>query len=406
MGGRKTFVTNTVLTAADVQDYLMDQSVMVFSNSTTRGSAIPTPTEGMVTYLTGTDSLEAYNGANWLSAAGVSSGNAIINGAFEINQRNFTSSTAGNIYNFDRWRQDRDGGTVTISSQAFTLGTAPVAGYEAANFLRTVVAGQSATGHYAVVSQRIEGVRNFAGQTVTISFFAKAASGSPKIGVGVSQGFGTGGSPSAAADAGAGAITISTSWARYSLTYAVPSISGKTLGTNLDSYLSIEFWFSAGSTYATRASSIGIQNNTFDIWGIQVEAGSVANPFRINANSLQGELAACQRYYEKSYSLLVAPGTSTNIDRTQIPAYTFTTIFGNYTVPFKVPKRATPAMVLWAIDGTVNRVTMVKDDVKTNANTLANAIGQNSFNGWVASGNTSTTTDTPTTFHWAAEAEL
>jgi hypothetical protein len=59
MGGRKTFVTNTVLTAADVQDYLMDQSVMVFSDSTTRGSAIPTPTEGMVAYLQDSNTIEA-----------------------------------------------------------------------------------------------------------------------------------------------------------------------------------------------------------------------------------------------------------------------------------------------------------------------------------------------------------
>ena len=300
MGGRKTFVTNTVLTAADVQDYLMDQSVMVFSNSTTRGSAIPSPTEGMVSYLTGSDSLEAYNGANWLSAAGVSSGNAIINGAFEINQRGFTSSTATATYTFDRWRQDHGGGTVTGSSQAFTLGAAPVAGYEAANFVRTVTAGQSAADHYAVRQQQIESVRSFAGQTVTISFFAKAASGTPKIGVAMTQSFGTGGSPSADLSPPVGAVTISTSWARYTLTYNVPSISGKTIGTNKNDFLGLELWVSAGSTLATRASSIGIQNNTFDIWGVQLEAGSVANPFRRNANSIQGELAACQRYYFRS----------------------------------------------------------------------------------------------------------
>ena len=299
MGGRKTFVTNTVLTAADVQDYLMDQSVMVFSNSTTRGSAIPSPTEGMVSYLTGSDSLEAYNGANWLSAAGVSSGNAIINGAFEINQRGFTSSTATATYTFDRWRQDHGGGTVTGSSQAFTLGAAPVAGYEAANFVRTVTAGQSAADHYAVRQQQIESVRSFAGQTVTISFFAKAASGTPKIGVAMTQSFGTGGSPSADLSPPVGAVTISTSWARYTLTYNVPSISGKTIGTNKNDFLGLELWVSAGSTLATRASSIGIQNNTFDIWGVQLEAGSVANPFRRNANSIQGELAACQRYYQR-----------------------------------------------------------------------------------------------------------
>jgi hypothetical protein len=223
-----------------------------------------------------------------------STGNAIINGAFEINQRGLTSSTAGG-YGFDRWTTLQSGGTVTSSSQAFTLGAAPVAGFEAANFYRVVTAGQSASGNLAVLSQPIEGVRSFAGQTITVSFYAKSGAGTPKIGLELSQFFGTGGSPSARVSTPFSA-TISTSWTRYTATVAVPSISGKTIGTEKNDSLQLLFWISAGSDFATRASSIGIQNNTFDIWGVQLEAGPVATPFRRNANSLQGELAACQRY--------------------------------------------------------------------------------------------------------------
>jgi hypothetical protein len=300
---RKEFESFTRLDASDVNTYLMDQSVMTFAGTAARGSAITTPVEGMVTYLEDSDAFEYWDSAEWTSLAPAApSGNAIINGAFEINQRGFTSSTATATYTFDRWRQDHGGGTVTSSSQQFTLGAAPVAGYESANFLRTVTAGQSAADHYAVRQQRIESVRSFAGQTVTISFFAKADSGTPKIGVAMTQDFGSGGSPSASLSPPVAAVTISTSWARYSLTYSVPSISGKTIGTNRDDYLGLELWVSAGSTLATRASSIGIQNNTFDIWGVQLEAGPVATPFRRNANSLQGELAACQRYYWRSTS--------------------------------------------------------------------------------------------------------
>ena len=60
---RKVFVAGEILTAADVNTNLMDQAVMVFDDSAARGSAIPTPSEGMVTYLKDTDSLEQFTGA-------------------------------------------------------------------------------------------------------------------------------------------------------------------------------------------------------------------------------------------------------------------------------------------------------------------------------------------------------
>jgi hypothetical protein len=302
---RKEFEAFTRLDASDVNTYLMDQSVMTFAGTAARGSAITTPVEGMVTYLEDSDAFEYWDSAEWTSLAPAApSGNAIINGAFEINQRGFTSSTANLNYGFDRWRQSNVGGTATVSTQTFTLGAAPVTGYESSNFARVVTSGQSATSHYAVFQQLVESVRTFAGQTVTISFFAKAASGTPKIGVAMTQNFGTGGSPSAELNPPVGTVTLSTSWVRYSLTYNVPSISGKTIGTNINDYLGLELWVSAGSNFATRASSIGIQNNTFDIWGVQLESGPTANAFRRNANSLQGELAACQRYYFRSSSAL------------------------------------------------------------------------------------------------------
>jgi hypothetical protein len=60
---RKTFVAGEILTAADVNTNLMDQAVMVFADSAARGSAIPSPSEGMVTYLSDTNLVEAYTGA-------------------------------------------------------------------------------------------------------------------------------------------------------------------------------------------------------------------------------------------------------------------------------------------------------------------------------------------------------
>ena len=63
--GRKVFTAGEVLTAANVQGYLMDQSVMVFAGTAARSSAIATATEGMLTYLSDTNALEAFDGSNW-----------------------------------------------------------------------------------------------------------------------------------------------------------------------------------------------------------------------------------------------------------------------------------------------------------------------------------------------------
>jgi hypothetical protein len=224
--------------------------------------------------------------------------NKIINGDFRINQRSFTSNTTDSSYNFDRWVQFNGGtsGTLTVTPQTFTAGAAPVAGYEAINFVRNVTASGASVDTYAIQSQKVEDVRTFAGQTVTLSFWAKAASGTPSIGIELAQAFGSGGS--AQVNTAGGAIAITTSWARYSTTITLPSISGKTIGTG--SSLNVNFWLSAGSNSATRASSIGLQNNTFDLWGVQLEAGNVATAFQTATGTLQGELSACQRYYWRS----------------------------------------------------------------------------------------------------------
>jgi hypothetical protein len=219
--------------------------------------------------------------------------NKIINGDCNINQRNFSSGTATGQYILDRFQDDGTGGTITTSIQQFTPGTAPVAGYEAKQFMRTITATQSAAGHYDSLTQAIEDVRTLAGQTVTVSFWAKAASGTPNIGISLSQNFGSGGSASIISSAAV--QTITTSWARYSFTLNLPSISGKTIGTS--SFVKLYIFVSVGSTIQSFGyPAVGLQNNTFDVWGVQVEAGSVATAFQTATGTLQGELAACQRY--------------------------------------------------------------------------------------------------------------
>jgi hypothetical protein len=221
--------------------------------------------------------------------------NAILNGDFRINQRAFTSTTSSG-YNFDRWTMSRVNGTVTVSTQTFTLGAAPVAGYEGTNFCRVDVTGQSAAGDLAIETQFIESVRSFAGQTVTVSLWAKT-NAAADFALNFYQYFGTGGSPSSVVEVTGQKTATTTNWTRYSFTFAIPSISGKTIGTNNNDYLALRIWASAGSTYNSQTDSLGTQTVTLDIWGVQVEAGSTATAFQTATGTIQGELAACQRYY-------------------------------------------------------------------------------------------------------------
>lgn len=209
--------------------------------------------------------------------------NYIINGAFDFWQRG-TSLAFGTGLNYlaDRFFNYNSGsGSVTSSQQAFTPGTSPAPGFEAQFFHRTVIAS-TGTSTLVNIGTPIEDVRTCAGQTVTFSFYAKAAA-NRTITSSAYQNFGTGGSATVTAWTGA-SFALTTSWQRFTYTTALPSIAGRTVGTSSKLQIEIE---------------LGASTGTVDIWGVQLETGSTATQFRRTANSLQGELAACQRYYQR-----------------------------------------------------------------------------------------------------------
>ena len=228
----------------------------------------------------------AGGGVSWAGPQFVAGRNKIINGDFGIWQRGTSfSNPATGTYTADRFAVNFDGSGAarTISQQAFTPGSAPVAGYEGTYFARfnQGTAGSGAT--YNNFQQKIEDVRILAGQTATVSFWAKADS-TRTVGVAYYQYFGSGGSSDVIGSTNN--VSVTTSWARYSVTLSIPSVSGKTIGSG--SFLIIELQQPLNTTF------------TIDYWGVQVEAGSVATPFTTATGTVQGELNACERYYERS----------------------------------------------------------------------------------------------------------
>jgi hypothetical protein len=63
---KKVFTSGEVLTATDVNSFLMDQSVMSFAGTAARGSAIGTATEGMLTYLADSNTFEYFDGSSFV----------------------------------------------------------------------------------------------------------------------------------------------------------------------------------------------------------------------------------------------------------------------------------------------------------------------------------------------------
>jgi hypothetical protein len=225
--------------------------------------------------------------------------NRIINGAFDFWQRG-TSSTSGGYVAADRWINFADGGTVTQSRQLHTIGD-KFGNNTPQFYLRQTVSGQSTTGHLAVTGQTIEGVRSYAGETITVLGWARRSSGAGNMVIEATQLFGTGGSPSENVfSISPTTITLTSGWEPFAVVINVPSIAGKTLGTNGNDHLGLNFWTSAGSDFNARTNSLGIQTIGVDLWGIHIKLGvHTADATALYKQPELGpELARCQRYYE------------------------------------------------------------------------------------------------------------
>lgn len=334
--GFKTFTTGEVLTAADTNGYLM-QGVLVFASAAARDAAITSPQEGQCCYLKDTDAVLTYSGAAWVgfddsnaiqntivdakgdivAASGsdtparlavgnngetlvadsststglryqtAANSNALINGALEIWQRN--TSVAGSSTNFtaDRWQAYRAVAGSTFSRQN-TSDTTNLP------FIQYCVRAQRDSGNNATngiyLGQNLESAtsRRFAGQPVVISFYARKgadySAASSGLNIQVKSGTGTDQNIFAGLTGEASVIdqtaTLTATWQRFQYTATVSASATQ---------LAVFAQYAPVGTAST--------NDYFEITGIQLELGSVATGFKRSGGTLQGELAACQRYY-------------------------------------------------------------------------------------------------------------
>ena len=248
----------------------------------------------------------------------ISSPNVVINGGFDILQRAQSYTITGSHFSYrtaDRWILSctASGATNIVNSINAFPDTGAIDGQDLRFFMRSNVTSVGTATAYGLVS-RIEDVRTLAGRTATLSFWVRGTQNTT-ISPFLIQHFGTGGS-SDVSIAGANQ-TITTSWQRKVITFTLPSVTGKTIN-NDNSFLQVQLNFNA------------VTLGTLDIAGVQLEGGDVATDFRRAGGTLQGELDACQRYFEQRYFYGTGWGQNSTQVRTALNYYTL--------------KRATPGI--------------------------------------------------------------
>jgi hypothetical protein len=228
----------------------------------------------------------ASTGVSWTGnqAAGK---NAVINGGFDIWQRGTSFGNASNsatAYCADRWQSFRSNLTNTTTTQQ----SSGLTGFQY-NIRVQRTSGDTSTSDYnlGTALETKESLR-FAGQTVTLSFYARAgANFAPATnGFTVAVRYGTG--------------TDENIWNGY---------TGQTTAFNTHPTLTTSWQkFTVSGSISSTATEVGVlfnyvpsgtagANDYFEVTGVQLELGAAATTFSRAGGTLQGELAACQRYY-------------------------------------------------------------------------------------------------------------
>ena len=234
--------------------------------------------------------------------AGTVQGNPVLNSAMQIWQRGTTIACTSTSYSADRWQGYRTVAGATVTRQA-TGDTTNLPNIQYAARVQRDSGNTSTTAIYFAQSWESVNSIPFAGKTITFSFYARAganySSASNALSVSFLSGTGTDQNWAAAYTGTAFPIattaTLTTTWQRFTYTASVASNV-----TEISMYFNYTPVGTAGA------------NDYFEMTGVQVDIGSVALPFRTYAGTIQGELAACMRYYFKSSGgqVGIAPNTT------------------------------------------------------------------------------------------------
>lgn len=248
----------------------------------------------------------AASAATAQSVAGVNAGrNLLHNGMSNVAQRGAGPFTANGVYTLDRWLIGLvSSDTISVTQAALAdADRSAISDESAINAMQLVTVGS--VGGSALIAQRIESLRRLSNKTITASFWAKASSGTPKIGIGYSQNFGSGGSPSASVTGNLGVTAnLSTTWTRYTITASLPSASGKTFGSTANTdFTELSLFTSAGNADA-RAGGIGQQSSTVLLWGLQLEIAGAATA--VEARDPMRELQLCQRFFQYHQNVIIS----------------------------------------------------------------------------------------------------
>jgi hypothetical protein len=221
--------------------------------------------------------------------------NAVINGACEIAQRGtaaVTLTAAAFGYPVDRFFAGRSTGTTGMTAQRITSTT--LDGFQYAVRVQRTAGDTSTTEMY--IGQSFESANSipFANKSIVVSFWARAGANYSASSNGLSIRFytgtgtdqaGLGSSFTGTATPISATATLTTSWQRFQYTATLASTATQ-----------MQFLAFGGTTGTAGAADF------YDITGLQVELGSIATPFSRSQGTIQGELAACQRYYWRTTS--------------------------------------------------------------------------------------------------------